>query len=225
MTSSSRTTRPAAMRLKAGAEYIYNNTWLFSCRVCVGQIDAQGGPVPANIEQILPVWDDPNTWNLAALSSITRTYQVGRRRFHVLRAAAHLCRLGAGRLDDRVSSDGEPRPALRPVGGRVCRRDRVPAVLERESQLRLEQLGAAARLCLQPERPDGRARRRRHLLRRQLRAGRSRNTRLDADRQPADRQRRPARTLRPIRSTAPCRRSTRPWPAPVTSTTGRAARG
>ena len=63
--------------LKAGAEYIYNNTWLFSCRVCVGQIDAQGGPVPANIEQLLPVWNDPNTWNLAALSSITRTYQVG----------------------------------------------------------------------------------------------------------------------------------------------------
>ncbi len=63
--------------LKAGAEYIYNNTWLFSCRVCVGQIDAQGGPVPANIEQILPVWNDPNTWNLAALSAITRTYQVG----------------------------------------------------------------------------------------------------------------------------------------------------
>ena len=63
--------------LKAGAEYIYNNTWLFSCRVCVGQLDAQGGPVPANIEQILAVWDDPNTWNLAALSPISRQYQVG----------------------------------------------------------------------------------------------------------------------------------------------------
>ena len=63
--------------LKAGGEYIYNNTWLFSCRVCVGQIDARNGPVPANIQQILPVWDDPNTWNLAALSSITRSYQVG----------------------------------------------------------------------------------------------------------------------------------------------------
>ena len=63
--------------LKAGGEYIYNNTWLFSCRVCVGQIDARNGPVPANIEQILPVWNDPNTWNLAALSSITRSYQVG----------------------------------------------------------------------------------------------------------------------------------------------------
>jgi hypothetical protein len=70
--------------LKSGAEYIYNNTWLFSCRTCVGQIDARNGPVPANIETILPVWNDPNTWNLAALSSITRSYQVGVGSFHYL---------------------------------------------------------------------------------------------------------------------------------------------
>jgi hypothetical protein len=63
--------------LKIGGEYIYNLTWLFSCRVCVGTIDAQGGPVPANIEELFPVWDDVSTWNLAALSPIVRSYQVG----------------------------------------------------------------------------------------------------------------------------------------------------
>ena len=63
--------------LKLGGEYIYNLTWLFSCRVCVGTIDAQGGAVPANIEQLFPVWDDVSTWNLAALSPIVRSYQVG----------------------------------------------------------------------------------------------------------------------------------------------------
>ena len=83
------------------AEYIYNNTWLFSCRVCVGQIDAQGGPVPANIEQILPVWNDPNTWNLAALSSITRSYQVGVGDFTYYAPRHIYAGVGAGRLDDR----------------------------------------------------------------------------------------------------------------------------
>ena len=37
--------------------------------------NAQGGPVPANIEQLIPVWNDVSTWNLAALSPITRQYR------------------------------------------------------------------------------------------------------------------------------------------------------
>ncbi len=43
----------------------------------MGVIDAQGGPVPANLETLFPVWDDPDTWNLAALSPITRSVQIG----------------------------------------------------------------------------------------------------------------------------------------------------
>ena len=52
--------------------------WLqFSCRFCSGQLDARGGPVPANIEALFPVWDDVATWNLAPLSPISRRYIIG----------------------------------------------------------------------------------------------------------------------------------------------------
>ena len=37
----------------------------------------QGGPVPANIEQLFPVWNDISTWNLNALAPITRSYTLG----------------------------------------------------------------------------------------------------------------------------------------------------
>ena len=33
-----------------------------------------GGPIPANIQDLFPVWNDPTTWNLAALSPITTRY-------------------------------------------------------------------------------------------------------------------------------------------------------
>ena len=33
--------------------------------------------LPANIEQLIPVWNDPNTWNLNALNPFIRTYQIG----------------------------------------------------------------------------------------------------------------------------------------------------
>jgi hypothetical protein len=38
---------------------------------CTGAIEANGGAIPANIEELFPVWDDASTWNLAALSPIT----------------------------------------------------------------------------------------------------------------------------------------------------------
>ena len=31
--------------------------------------------MPANIEQLFPVWNDPSTWNLAALSPISREFR------------------------------------------------------------------------------------------------------------------------------------------------------
>jgi len=59
--------------LKLGGEYyrFYND--FLSCRRCQGQIDARGGPVPANIESLFPVANDASTWNLAPLVSITRS--------------------------------------------------------------------------------------------------------------------------------------------------------
>lgn len=64
-------------QLKVGGEYIPQAYWLFNCRNCAGVYDAQGGPVPSNIEDLFPVWDDVTTWNLNALNPIIRTYQIG----------------------------------------------------------------------------------------------------------------------------------------------------
>jgi hypothetical protein len=58
--------------LKLGGEYIRFHMDTRSCFQCMGQIDARGGPVPANVESLFPVWNDASTWNLAALSPITR---------------------------------------------------------------------------------------------------------------------------------------------------------
>jgi outer membrane receptor protein involved in Fe transport len=56
---------------------------VFHCTWCQGVLDATGGPVPANIEALFPVWNDPSTWNLAALSPITRSYRRGIGEFSV----------------------------------------------------------------------------------------------------------------------------------------------
>jgi hypothetical protein len=63
--------------LKAGAEFLWDKKVSGNCTTCMGRIDARGGAVPANIEQIIPVWNNADTWNLNALSSITRTYRIG----------------------------------------------------------------------------------------------------------------------------------------------------
>jgi TonB dependent receptor-like, beta-barrel len=46
----------------------------YSCVSTAGNLDAQGGPIPANIEDLFPVWNDVSTWNLAPLSPIARRY-------------------------------------------------------------------------------------------------------------------------------------------------------
>jgi hypothetical protein len=63
--------------VKLGGEYIYNMMWMFVCNRCNGTLDAQGGPIPANIESLFPNLMDVSTWNLAPLSSITRKYTLG----------------------------------------------------------------------------------------------------------------------------------------------------
>ncbi len=57
--------------LKVGGEYVNQPTIIDWCAQCTGSIEANGGPIPANIEALFPVWDDASTWNLAALSPIT----------------------------------------------------------------------------------------------------------------------------------------------------------
>jgi hypothetical protein len=63
--------------LKAGGEYLFDNGVTNNCSRCMGNIDARGGPLPANLPEILPVWNDADTWNLAALSPIVNRYTVG----------------------------------------------------------------------------------------------------------------------------------------------------
>ena len=63
--------------LKMGGEFIYHHNTLYFCNTCNGLIDATSGPVPTNIQDLFPVWNDASTWNLAALSPITRQYRQG----------------------------------------------------------------------------------------------------------------------------------------------------
>ncbi len=63
--------------LRTGAEYLRRAEASFNRRVSGGEIDARGGPRPANIEALMPDPFNVDTWNLAALSSITRTYSLG----------------------------------------------------------------------------------------------------------------------------------------------------
>jgi hypothetical protein len=60
--------------VKVGGGYIRANIDLDFEQQRFGLIDATGGPAPANLESLFPVWDDHLTWNLAALSPITVSY-------------------------------------------------------------------------------------------------------------------------------------------------------
>jgi hypothetical protein len=60
--------------LKIGGEYLDQKNPVFLCNKCMGVYDMTGGPVPSNVQQLFPVWNDVSTWNLNALSNITRSY-------------------------------------------------------------------------------------------------------------------------------------------------------
>jgi hypothetical protein len=63
--------------VKVGGEYLYTVTDVYFCNQCQGIYDAQGGPVPANIEELFPSPMDVTTWNLAPLSPLIRSYRIG----------------------------------------------------------------------------------------------------------------------------------------------------
>lgn len=63
--------------VKIGGEYLFVDHYIYLCRFCMGVLDAQNGAIPANIEALFPVWNDPSTWNLNALSPISRRFQMG----------------------------------------------------------------------------------------------------------------------------------------------------
>jgi hypothetical protein len=63
--------------LKTGGEYLYFQDNTRNCNQCGGTITANLGPLPANIQELFPDPFNADTWNLAAISSITSNYQVG----------------------------------------------------------------------------------------------------------------------------------------------------
>jgi len=63
--------------MKVGGEALPQNWNIYWCNICTGVIDATGGAIPANVQDLFPVWDRPSTWKLAALSPITVQYKIG----------------------------------------------------------------------------------------------------------------------------------------------------
>ena len=61
--------------IRTGGEYLKYLMWHDWCNFLRGNLIADNGPVPANIEQLFPVWNDPSTWNLAALSPVSREFR------------------------------------------------------------------------------------------------------------------------------------------------------
>ena len=90
--------------LKLGGEYLHLLDDTRNCNTCGGIIDARGKPIPANIEALFPDPFNADTWNLAAISSITRSYTVGVSDSSAFLTPIHMWKYGGWAQDDwRVS--------------------------------------------------------------------------------------------------------------------------
>jgi hypothetical protein len=65
--------------VRAGAEMLGRHQLQGNCRQCMGTVTANAGPRPsdANLQAWFPDPFNADTWNMAAISSITRTYAIG----------------------------------------------------------------------------------------------------------------------------------------------------
>ena len=66
--------------MKAGGEFLLHHEMSANCTNCMGNIDARGGAIsslPIPIEDIFPDAFNVDTWNLAAISPLVRTYRLG----------------------------------------------------------------------------------------------------------------------------------------------------
>jgi Carboxypeptidase regulatory-like domain len=70
-------TRAGRHDVKMGGEYLHQSVYSYISRTSIGVLDAQGGPIPANIETLFPDQFDSSTWNLQPLSSIARFWRQG----------------------------------------------------------------------------------------------------------------------------------------------------
>ena len=70
------TTVMGSHEIHVGADMQFNHDFYEWQNARYPVYDARGGPVPANIEQLFPVWNNPSTWNINALSPIAvRSYR------------------------------------------------------------------------------------------------------------------------------------------------------
>src|SRR5262249_32312661 len=60
--------------VKIGGDLLYNYNFLVWNPQRNGSLYAILGPIPSNIEDLFPVWNDSATWNLAPLSPISRVW-------------------------------------------------------------------------------------------------------------------------------------------------------
>ncbi|MDA1185994.1 MAG: TonB-dependent receptor [Acidobacteria bacterium] len=60
--------------VRLGTEYIHDFTFETVCQNCMGTLDLRGGPIPANLEELIPNVHDVSTWNLGALNALARSY-------------------------------------------------------------------------------------------------------------------------------------------------------
>jgi hypothetical protein len=81
-----------AHELKIGGDFQLPSNQLYWANLAFGRIFANGGPIPDNVEELFPVWDDPSTWNLAPLSPITTFIQRSVGTYDVYCAISENCR-------------------------------------------------------------------------------------------------------------------------------------
>src|SRR6185436_9269886 len=63
--------------LRIGAEYLRYIDDGNNCQVCMGRLNATNGLPPANLEALFPDPFNADTWNMAAISPLVRTYDIG----------------------------------------------------------------------------------------------------------------------------------------------------
>ena len=63
--------------LRTGAEFLKRRQIQANQRFGSGELDCRGSAPPANIESLFPVWNDVDTWNLAAISKYCNSYLIG----------------------------------------------------------------------------------------------------------------------------------------------------
>jgi len=68
---------PGSHTLKSGGELLSVWTRQGSCGSCAGVMDLSGGPVPSNLQELFPVWNDLSTWkrNAPELARIARQFE------------------------------------------------------------------------------------------------------------------------------------------------------